>query len=215
MASTVACGQVASTRSASALTSSITCSQLSSTSSGRPRRSRSNTARSTDWVASVTSSASATACPTAPALATVRTGTRSTKAPPGGEPGRRLLGDGGHQPGLAHPARADHGHQPRRVQRRLDRGDVRGTPDEGRPAGGQPEESPGTGLLRPRGQGVPVGGIELAQQRRDVALDRPDRDAQPAGDLRVRQVLAHGGEHLGLPCRDLRRVHIDQDGVRR
>ncbi|MCP9951280.1 hypothetical protein LUX33_24565 [Actinomadura madurae] len=81
--------------------------------------------------------------------------------------------------------------------------------------GGQPEESPGTGLLRPRGQGVPVGGIELAQQRRDVALDRPDRDAQPAGDLRVRQVLAHGGEHLGLPCRDLRRVHIDQDGVRR
>lgn len=68
--------------------------------------------------------------------------------------------------------------------------------------------------LGQRGQGVSIGRVEFAQQRRDMALDRPDRDVQPAGDLRVRQVPAHGGQHLGLPGRDLRRVHAYQDGVR-
>ena len=43
---------------------------------------------------------------------------------------------------------------------------------------------------------------ELAQQRRDVALDGAHGEVQPAGDLLVGQVLADQREHLGLTLGD-------------
>ena len=52
------------------------------------------------------------------------------------------------------------------------------------------------------GERAAVGHVELAQQRRDVALDRPDRDEQPARDLGVGQVVAHQRQHLGLAFGD-------------
>ena len=52
------------------------------------------------------------------------------------------------------------------------------------------------------GQGATVGHPELAQQRRDVALDGANREVQPGGDLLVGQVLADQGEHLGLTLGD-------------
>jgi hypothetical protein len=79
--------------------------------------------------------------------------------------------------------------------------------DAGEPAGG------GGGQPRHRagqlGQVPAVGRPELAQQRRDVALDGPHRDVQAVGDLGVGQVLPDGGQHLGLPWRDLRHVRLD------
>ena len=108
---------------------------------------------------------------------------------PSGKPRLRPLRDSRHQPGFAHPTRADHGHQPRLVQRRLDGGHLRRAANEGRPASRQADERPGPGLLGQRGQGVSIGRVELAQQCRDVALHRAHRDVQQAGDLRVRQVL--------------------------
>ena len=51
------------------------------------------------------------------------------------------------------------------------------------------------------GQRPAVGRAELAQQRRHVRLDRADGDEQTVGDLGVRQVLLHEGEHLSLPRR--------------
>jgi hypothetical protein len=44
--------------------------------------------------------------------------------------------------------------------------------------------------------------VELAQQRGDVTLDRPDRDAQLVGDVGVGEVLAHQGQHFGLAFGD-------------
>jgi putative PIG3 family NAD(P)H quinone oxidoreductase len=57
-----------------------------------------------------------------------------------------------------------------------------------------------------RGERAPVAHAELAQQRRDVALDRADRDEQARGDLGVRQVLAERGQHLDLARRQLHGV---------
>jgi hypothetical protein len=48
------------------------------------------------------------------------------------------------------------------------------------------------------GERPPVGHVELAQQGRDVALDRPDRDEQATGDRGVAEVLAHQRKDLGL-----------------
>ena len=74
-------GQAARIRSANSAASSITCSQLSRTSSHRPVPSRAATASASGWCEpSVTPSAVATARATNPS----RTGTRSTNAPPDG-----------------------------------------------------------------------------------------------------------------------------------
>ena len=54
------------------------------------------------------------------------------------------------------------------------------------------------------GQRPAVGHVELAQQRRHVALDGPHRDDQAPGDLLVGQVLAHERQHLGLTLGDRR-----------
>ena len=58
---------------------------------------------------------------------------------------------------------------------------------------------------RPRGSGASSASArrsatsEFAQQRRHVRLDGAHRQVQPRRDLRVRQVLAQGRQHLGLP----------------
>ena len=52
------------------------------------------------------------------------------------------------------------------------------------------------------GQRATVGDSELAQQRRDVALDGAHGEVQPAGDLLVGQMLPDQREHLGLALGD-------------
>jgi hypothetical protein len=52
---------------------------------------------------------------------------------------------------------------------------------------------------RPEASELPaVAGLELAQQRRDVALDRAFGDEQAGRDLGVAQMLLHRSEHLDL-----------------
>ena len=121
-----------------------------------------------------------------------------------------VLGDGQGQPGLAHAARADGGDQPM-----LGEGAREGGP-LGRPAheGGQRRRQGRDGRqcrvgrrsVRPvpgeLGQRATVGHPELAQQRRDVALDGANGEVQPGGDLLVGQVLPDQREHLGLSLGD-------------
>ncbi len=152
--------------------------------------------------------ASATAAPT---IAGSVTGTRSTNQAPSGV----LVGDvGGHrqrQPGLAHAAGADRGDQPVLGQGLGERGplgrpaDERGQRRRQRRDRDPARRSSGAASAPVRGQlgqRPAVGHPELAQQRRDVALDRADRDEQPAGDLGVGEVLADQRQHLGLALGD-------------
>ena len=57
-------------------------------------------------------------------------------------------------------------------------------------------------VLGELGQRATVGHPELAQERRNVALDGAHGEVQPAGDLLVGQVLADQREHLGLTLGD-------------
>jgi hypothetical protein len=63
------------------------------------------------------------------------------------------------------------------------------------------------GRLRPepcqRREVTPASDVELPEERGDVALDGPNRDVEPAGDLRVRQAVAERGEDLGFSRRDV------------
>ena len=116
------------------------CSQLSSTSSDRPRARYSCRAASSGRPGrSVTPSTAATAWVTKPS----RTGTRSTKTAPNGYWPAGRLGCLGRQPGLAHPAGPDQAHHPALRQRREDRALLPVPADEARPAAGRPGTSPG------------------------------------------------------------------------
>src|SRR6185437_9346925 len=126
-----------------------------------------------------------------------------------GAAGRILLGhrlsDRSGQSRFAHPARADQAYQPSAPQGSLRRHAILFAADEAGPADRQAGDSVLSGLSAVRGDGgqrPPIGDAKLAEQRRDVGLDRAHRDVEPVGNLRVRPVLAEFGEHLGLTRRN-------------
>ena len=56
----------------------------------------------------------------------------------------------------------------------------------------------GLGGVREAGERPPVGNVELAEQRRHVALDRAHGDEEAGRDLGVGGPVGHELEHLGL-----------------
>ena len=117
---------------------------------------------------------------------------------------RPVGGDHLGEPGLADAAGPHGGDEPVLPER------LRRVPPARRP--GRRRASAPTGSRRRRAvpparlrgglhQPPAVGHVELAQQRRHVALDRAYRDEQPLGDLGVGQVVGDSREHLPLACR--------------
>ena len=219
VARTVVLGQPVSSRSTKAVTPSTRCSQLSSTTSASAAASLATTVSVGDRPGcSPNPKAFATAAPTIAGI-----GHRHQVDVPRAI--RVLVGDvgrhGQREPGLAHSAGADRRDQPvpgqdlgergpfgrpaherrqRRRQRRSCAIRAAASRSLGLEGGGQVGERPA------------VGHAKLAQQRRDVALDRADRDEQPARDLGVAQVLAHQRQHLGLDARRRRRRSAARTG---
>jgi hypothetical protein len=130
-----------------------------------------------------------------------------------------LGGDGHRQAGLAHATGSEGGDEPVRAHGGDQLGDLRRAAHERREGDGQRGgrrrlgAGPDRGRLpvgwrrahegrRHRRQGPTVGDAELAEQRRDVALDRPHGDVQAGGDLGVGQVPGERVEDLGLPGGD-------------
>ena len=133
-------------------------------------------------------------------------------------------GDRRGQAGLAHAPGPERGHQPVRLDRGHEAGDLGRPPHERGEGDGHRAGRRGRGggaVVRPRavgsgpvvalvdagaraervrhaGEGPAVGHVELAEQRGHVALDRAHRDEQAGRDLRVGGPLGHELEHLGL-----------------
>ena len=121
-----------------------------------------------------------------------------------------VLGDGQGQPGLAHAPRADGGDQPvlgkgtrerrplgRPAHERGQRCRQAATACSAASGGAASARSPASSANARRSATA-----ELAQQRRDVALDGANGEVQPGGDLLVGQVLPDQREHLGLSLGD-------------
>ena len=122
---------------------------------------------------------------------------------------RGLLDHRRREPRLADPARPGQRDEALVVERGADGRLLRRPPDERRASHRKTAHPAGQGHLaraRERSQLPPVRHAVLAQERRDVSLDRAHGQVQASGDLGVGQVRAERREHLGLAV-----GHLDRD----